>query len=131
MCIIASYFCHLIKLFCLFPRFWSELCVAIWRSALLQIQHFFKLYIWNHANFQKSSEEVLCFKTWQMYLSRFKNWSSTAISIENYENQFFRTIFHAYPSYVFSFSFLTILDIYKDYFKSHYKIVALVVASIL
>ena len=57
--------------------------------------------------------------------------SSTAISIENYENKFFRTFFHAYPSYVFRFSFLTTLNIYKDYFKGCHKVVALVVASIL
>ena len=65
---------------------------------------------------QESSEEVLFIKAWQMYLSRFKMWSSIdsliAVSIENYENHFFRTIFHAYPSYVFRFSFLTTLDIY-------------------
>ena len=57
--------------------------------------------------------------------------SLTAVSIENYENQFFKTVFHAYPSYVFRFSFLTPLDIYKDYFKGRHKVVALVVASIL
>ena len=28
---IASHFCHLIKLFCLFIGFWSDLCVAVWR----------------------------------------------------------------------------------------------------
>ena len=35
---------------------------------------------------QESSEEVLYFKTRQMYLSRLKMWSSTAVSIENYED---------------------------------------------
>ena len=39
------------------------------------------------------------------------------LSIENYEIQIFRSLFHAYPNYVFRFSFLTTLDIYKDYFK--------------
>ena len=72
---------------------------------------------------QESSEEVLFFKARQI--------SSTAVSIENYENQFFKTVFHAYPSYVFRFSFLTTLDIYKDYFKGRHKLVALVVACIL
>ena len=56
-----------------------------------------------------------------MYLLRFNIWSSTnssiAISIENYEIQFSRFVCHAYLSYVFRFSFLTTLDIYKDYFK--------------
>ena len=44
---------------------------------------------------------------------------STAVSMENYENQFFTSVFHAYSSYVFRFSFLTTLNIYKDYFKGH------------
>ena len=84
---------------------------------------------------QKSSEEVLFIKAWQMYLSIFKMWSSidslTAVSIENYENQIFRSVIHVYPSYVFSFSFLTTLDIYNDCFKGCHKVVALVVACIL
>ena len=42
---------------------------------------------------------------------------STVVSIENFENQYLRSVFHAYPSHVFRFSFLTTLDIYKDYFK--------------
>ena len=74
---------------------------------------------------QESSEEMLFFKTRQiarqMYLSRFKcearQISSIAISIKNYENKFFKYVFHTYPSYVLRFSFLTTLDIYKDYFK--------------
>ena len=75
---------------------------------------------------QEWSEEVLSFKArqiaQQMYLSRFKWWSltdnlSTTISNKNYKNHTFRSVFHAYPSYVFSFSFLITLDIYKDYFK--------------
>ena len=82
---------------------------------------------------QKSSEEVLFIKAWQMYLSIFKMWSSidslTAVSIENYENQIFRSVIHVYPSYVFSFSFLTTLDIYNDCFMGFHK-VALVVVCI-
>ena len=46
-------------------------------------------------------------------------------------NSDFQICFHAYPSYVFRFSFLTTLDIYKDYFKSHHKVVALIVTCIL
>ena len=41
--------------------------------------------------------------------------------IKNYKNQFFRSIFHAYPCYVFKFSFFTTLDIYKDYFKGRLR----------
>ena len=28
---IASHFCHLIRLFCLFSSFWSKICAAVWR----------------------------------------------------------------------------------------------------
>ena len=42
------------------------------------------------------------------------------LSIEKYEIQISRSVFHAYPSYVFRFSFLTTLDIYKDYFKGRH-----------
>ena len=45
------------------------------------------------------------------------NCSTDNLSIENYEIQISRSVFHAYPSYVFRFSFLTILDVYKDCFK--------------
>ena len=47
------------------------------------------------------------------------NYLTDTLSIENYEIQIFRSLFHAYPNYVFRFSFLTTLDIYKDYFKGH------------
>ena len=78
---------------------------------------------------KKLSEEMLFIKSrWiarQMFLSRFNIWSSIDssidVSIENYKIQIFRSVFHAYPSYVFRFSFLTILDIYKDYFKGRHK----------
>ena len=88
---------------------------------------------------QESSEEVLFIKAWQisrqMYLLRFNIWSlidsSIDVFIENYEIQISRSIFHTYPSYVFRFSFLTTLNIYKDYFKGHHRVVALVVARIL
>ena len=70
---------------------------------------------------QESSEEMLFFTarqiSWQIYLSRFKMWSSTAISIENYENQFFKFDFMHIHVYLYRVSFLTTLDIYKDYFK--------------
>ena len=87
---------------------------------------------------QESSEEVLFIKAWQIarqiYLSRFNIWSSIVVSIENYEIQIFRSVFHAYPSYLCRVSFLTTLYIYKDNFKGHLndaKVVALVVTCIL
>ena len=43
--------------------------------------------------------------------------SIEAVSIKNYKIQISRFVFHAYPSYLCRVSFLTILDIYKDYFK--------------
>ena len=78
---------------------------------------------------QESSEEVLFINSrqiaWQMYLSRFNIWnstnSSTVVSIENYKIHISKLVFHAYPSYVFRFSFLTTLDIYMDYFKGRLK----------
>ena len=88
---------------------------------------------------QESSEEVLYIKSRQiarqMSLSKFNIWNSTdistTVSIENYEIQISRSAFHGYPSYVFKFSILTTLYIYKNYFKSHHKVVALVVTCIL
>ena len=43
----------------------------------------------------------------------------TVVFIKNYENQISRYVFHTNPSYVFKFSFLITLDIYKDCFKGH------------
>ena len=84
---------------------------------------------------QESSEEVLFIKARHMCLSRFNIWnltnSSINVSIENYEIQISRSVFHTYPSYVFRFSFLTILDIYKNYFKGRRKVVELVVTCML
>ena len=57
--------------------------------------------------------------------------SSTAISIENYENQFFISAFTHIHVCMFRLSFFTALNIYKDYFKGRHKVVALVVANIL
>ena len=59
------------------------------------------------------------------------SYSIDNLSIEIYENLFFRYDFMQILVYVFRLSFLTTLNIYKDYFKDHHKIVALVVASIL
>ena len=41
------------------------------------------------------------------------------LSIENYKNQFFRSDFTYIHVYVFRLSFLTTLNIYKDYFKGY------------
>ena len=62
---------------------------------------------------QETSEEVLFIKTRQIA----RQFSTEAVSIENYGIQIFRYVFHAYPSYLCRVSFLTTLDIYKDYFK--------------
>ena len=78
---------------------------------------------------QESSEEVLFIKAWQisrqLHLLRSNIWNSTdssiAASIENYKIQISKSIFHAYPSYLCRVSFLTTLDIYKNYFKSCQK----------
>ena len=66
---------------------------------------------------QELSEKVLFIKTRQMYLLRFNIWSSTAVSIEDYEIQISRSVFHTYLSYLYKISFLTTLHIYNDYFK--------------
>ena len=58
-----------------------------------------------------------------LHLSRLKNyWSSWLnnklnrwLSIEVYETQFFRAVFHPILEYVFRLSFLITLNIYKDY----------------
>ena len=47
--------------------------------------------------------------------------STEAVSIENYEIQISRYIFHAYLNYLYKVSFLTTLNIYKDYFKSRQR----------
>ena len=57
--------------------------------------------------------------------------SMEALSIENYEIQISRFVFHGYPSCLCRVSFLTTLDIYKDYFKGRHKVVALIVTCIL
>ena len=47
--------------------------------------------------------------------------STEAISIENYEIRIFRSDFMHIHEYLCRVSFLTILDIYKDYFKGYLK----------
>ena len=43
------------------------------------------------------------------------------LSIEIYDNQFFRSDFVPIRIYMFRFSFLTTLNIYKDYFKGRQR----------
>ena len=59
------------------------------------------------------------------------SYSIEIVSIDNYKIQISRSVFHAYPSYLCRVSFLTTLDIYKDYFKDRHIVVALVVTCIL
>ena len=44
------------------------------------------------------------------------------VSVENYEIKFSRSDYMHIPMYLCRISFLTILDIYKDYFKGHQKV---------
>ena len=70
----------------------------------------------------------------QMYLSIFNIWSLTdrltAVSIENYEIHIFKSDFTHIHVYLCRVSSLTTLDIYKDYFKGHHKVVTVAVTCI-
>ena len=66
-----------------------------------------------------------------MFSPMLDSYSIDNLSIEIYEYQFFRFDFTHIHLYLFRLSFLTTLNIYKDYFKGRHKVVALVVASIL
>ena len=59
------------------------------------------------------------------------SFSINNLSIKIYENQFFRSDFMHIHVYVFRLSFLTTLNIYRDYFKGRHGVVAIVVVSIL
>ena len=48
--------------------------------------------------------------------------SIDTLSVEVYEIQFFRANFTPIHEYVFRLSFLTTLNIYKDYFKGHQRL---------
>ena len=47
--------------------------------------------------------------------------STQAISVKNYEIRLFRFDYMHILKYLCRVSFLTTLDIYKDYFKGHHK----------
>ena len=67
---------------------------------------------------RKTSIEIFC-------------WNSTqAVSIENYEIKFSKSDYTHILEYLCKVSFLTTLDIYKDYFKGRHKIVAIIVTCI-
>ena len=59
---------------------------------------------------KESSEKVRVFKTQEL------------ASVEVYEIQFFRVVFHQIREYVFKSSFLTTLNIYTDYFEGHKRL---------
>ena len=44
------------------------------------------------------------------------------LSIKVYEKQIFNSDFHPIRVYMFGLSFLTTLNIYKDYFKGHKRL---------
>ena len=48
--------------------------------------------------------------------------STQAVFVENYEIRFFRSDYTHIPIYLCRVSFLTTLDIYKDYFKGRQEI---------
>ena len=52
----------------------------------------------------------------------FDSCVTDTLSIKIYENQLFRFDFMHIHVYVFRFSFLTTLNIYKDYFKGCHKV---------
>ena len=56
--------------------------------------------------------------------------STQAVSVENYEIKFFRIDYTHILEYLCRVSFLTTLDIYKDYFKGRHKVVAIAVTYI-
>ena len=75
---------------------------------------------------QETSEKVLFIKARQIHIHRglmmkLNNSSTEAISIENYEIQISRSNFTHIHVYLCRVSFLTTLDIYKDFFKGHLK----------
>ena len=87
---------------------------------------------WSHACLTKKQvKEVLFFKARQQ--SRQKDFyrdlmlkldtsSTQAIFVENYEIRFSRSDYTHIPLYLCRVSFLTTLDIYKDYLKGRYMV---------
>ena len=79
---------------------------------------------------QETSEEELFIKTqqksqqnlfyWDLML-KLDKFSTQAVSIENYEIRLFRSNYTHTPTYLCKVSFLTTLDIYKDYFRGRHR----------
>ena len=79
---------------------------------------------------QETSEEELFIKTQQKsrqnlfyrdLMLKLNKFSTQAIYVENYEIRLFRSNYTHIPMYLCKVSFLTTLDIYKDYFKGRHK----------
>ena len=87
---------------------------------------------WSHTNLAKKQvKEVLFIKTRQKFrqnpfyrelLLKLDRSSTQAVSVENYEIRFSRSDYMHILEYLCRVSFLTTLDIYKDYFKSYHKV---------
>ena len=78
---------------------------------------------------QETSEVVLLIKAQQMsrqnpfyrgLMMKLDSSSTEAVSVENYEIRISRSNFMHIHEYLCRISFLTILNIYKDYFKGHH-----------
>ena len=59
---------------------------------------------------------------YQDLMLKFNRSSTQAVSVENYEIRFSRSDYTHIPMYLCRVSFLTTLDIYKDYFKDYHKV---------
>ena len=84
---------------------------------------------WSHANLTKKQvKEVLFIKARQKsrhnlfyrdLMLKLSRSSTGAVFVENYKIRFSRSDYTHIPMYLYKVSFLTILNIYKDYFKGH------------
>ena len=75
---------------------------------------------------QETSEEVLFIKArqnpfYRVLMLKLDRILTQAISVENYEIRFSKSNYTHILEYLCRFSFLTTLDMYKDYFKSRHK----------
>ena len=80
---------------------------------------------------QETSEKVLDFKARQLTsievqkAAEARNLTTISIdtlSVEVYEKQIFSSVLHPIREYMFRLSFLTTLNIYKDYFKGRQRL---------
>ena len=74
-------------------------------------------------------------KSWQNHfyqelLLKLNKNLTQVVFVKNYEIRFSRSDYMHILEYLCKVSFLTTLDIYKDYFKDHHKVVAIVVTCI-